>query len=421
MTNGMVWRRQTLQNGLRVLSFPRQTANTAQLSVAVEYGSNHEPEEIAGVAHYLEHMLAGGSTKRIRMSRSIEDSGGILDFYTDHEHMMSTMDILPEELPEASEVISDLLFSTDFEEEKFGRERKIILNELAEALDDPTERVEELLMKSLFKNHPVRRPVGGYPKTVKQLTLKQLSDAQNANYIPENMIVVLAGNFSEQTRQTVLKPFEDKNAKKPPSKKAIEPETAKPEPLVVKQKSGIAQAYLSIGARTVGTSHKDTATLDVLSAILSGGTSSRLFIELREKNALTYDASSDHNKGVDFGFLSIDCAVKEKNLPKAQNLILKELSKLKTEKVAAEELERSKNLICAEILRGMDNPHETSEIIAYMEIQFRSERALEDYVGRVKAVSSDGIMDVANRYLGEENLATVILKPKNDIYKKNAF
>ena len=412
MTNGMFWRRSILPNGLRVLSFPRQTANTTQLSVAVEYGSNHEPEEIAGVAHYLEHMLAGGSTKRIHQSRSVEDSGGVLDFYTDHEHMMSTMDILPEELPEASQVISELLFSTDFEEEKFGRERKIILNELAEALDDPTERVEELLMKSLFKNHPVRRPVGGYPKTVKQLTLKQLSEAQNANYVPENMILVLAGNFSEQARQTVLRPFEDKAAKKTPAKKAIVPETAKPEPLVVKQKCGITQAYLSIGARTVGTSHKDTATLDVLSAILSGGASSRLFIELREKNALTYDVNSDHNKGVDFGFFSIDCAVKDKNLAKAQSIILKELSKLKTEKVAASELEKSKNLICAEILRGMDNPHETSEIIAYMEIQFRSEMALRDYVGRVKAVSSEDIMRAANIYLREDCFSTVILKPK---------
>ena len=99
-------------------------------------------------------------------------------------------------------------------------------------------------------------------------------------------------------------------------------------------------------------------------------------------------------------------------MPKAQNLILKEISKLKTEKVAAEELERSKNLICAEILRGMDNPHETSEIIAYMEIQFRSEMALENYVGKIKAVTSENIIEAANTYLKENCLSTVILKPK---------
>ncbi len=187
MTTAMFWRRNILPNGLRVLLFPRQSANTTQLSIAVEYGSNQEPEEIAGVAHFLEHMLAGGSTKRIQLSRSIENSGGILDFYTDHEHMMSTMDILPEELTEASFVISELLFNMDFEEEKFKQERKIILNELAEASDDPTERIEELLLKSLFKEHPVKRPVGGFPKTVKHLTLDQLSDiTQNKLYSPKH-------------------------------------------------------------------------------------------------------------------------------------------------------------------------------------------------------------------------------------------
>src|SRR5665647_1024436 len=139
MTTAMFWRRNILPNGLRVLLFPRQSANTTQLSIAVEFGSNQEPEEIAGVAHFLEHMLAGGSTKRIKLSRSIEDSGGILDFYTDHEHMMTTMDILPEKLIEASNVISKLVFNGDFKDQNFKKERKIILNELSEALDDPCE------------------------------------------------------------------------------------------------------------------------------------------------------------------------------------------------------------------------------------------------------------------------------------------
>ena len=189
-------------------------------------------------------------------------------------------------------------------------------------------------------------------------------------------------------------------------------ETAKPEPLVVEKKSGIAQTYLSIGARTVCSSHQDAPTLDLMSALLSGGTSSRLFIELREKNALTYDVNSDHNKGVDFGYFNINCAVKDKNLVKAKELILKELTKLRTEKVPIDELERTKNLIMADILRGMDNPQECSEILAYMEMQFKSEKALVDYIGKIKAVSSEDIMEAANTYLQEDNLSTVILKPK---------
>ncbi len=309
-------------------------------------------------------------------------------------------------------VLSELLFNNDFEEEKFGREQKIILNELAEASDDPTEKTEELLMKSLFKNHPVKRPVGGFPKTVRKLTLKQLIKAHRTNYIPQNMILILAGNLSEKNSGIVLKNFEDKTSEKLRSKKIHPLEIGKPEPLVVKKKSGIAQSYFSIGARTVCSGHKDAPTLDLISAILSGGTSSRLFIELREKNALTYDVNSDNNKGLDFGFFNIDCAVKDRNLDKANDLIGKELAKLKTQKPPTKEIERTKNLITAEILRGMDNPHETSEILAYMEIQFRNERSLLDYIDKIKAVSSENITEAANTYFQEDCLSTVILKPK---------
>ena len=120
------------------------------------------------------------------------------------------MNVLPETLTEDSAVISKLLFDNAFEEEKLTQERKIILNELAEAADDPTEKVEELLLKNLFKNHPIRRPVGGFPKTIKRLTVDQLKNAHETNYVPQNMILILTGNFSEKSCEKVLEDFGSK-------------------------------------------------------------------------------------------------------------------------------------------------------------------------------------------------------------------
>ena len=412
MTSAMFWRRSILANGLKVLLFPRESANTTQLSVAVKYGSNNEPEEIAGSAHFLEHMVAGGSAERIQLSRCIENSGGILEFYTEREYMMTTINVLPDSVAHGSLIISKLLFDKCFEEEKFNQERKIILNELCEASDDPTEKVEELLLKSLFKVHPIKRPVGGFPKTIKQLKLGQLSIAHEMNYVPQNMILILTGNFSEKTAKEVLKKFESKTVDKTLSGKINAVEAGKPIPLVVEKKAGIAQTYLSIGARTVCSSHRDGPALDLISAILSGGASSRLFIELRENNALTYDVNSDHNMGIDWGYFNVNCAVKNKNLIKAQELIAKELLKLRSEKVPVTEIERSKNLIIADILRGMDNPQQSSDILAYMEMQFENEKSLVDYIAKLKAVSSENIIDAANTYLKEDCFSTVLLKPK---------
>jgi predicted Zn-dependent peptidase len=412
MTTPILWRRNKLSNGLTVLLYPRKYANTAQLSIAVEYGSNQEPEEIAGSAHFLEHMIAGGSAKRIQLSRGIEDSGGILDFYTEREYMMTTMNILPESLTEDSAVISKLLFDDGFEVEKFSQERKTILNELAEASDDPIEKVEELLLKSLFRVHPLKRPVGGFPKTIKQLTLGQLENAREMNYVPQNMILILTGNFSEKVSDSVLEDFGNKNLGKTPSRKTFPVEPAKPKPLVIKKKAGLTQTYLSIGARTVCSSDKDAVVLDLISAILSGGASSRLFIELREKNALTYDVQSDHTTGVDWGYFNINCAVKSMNVAKARDLIFKEILKVRTEKVPANEVERGKNQILADILRGMDSQQQLSDILAYMEIQFKSEKSLTEYISQLKAVSSENIMEAAETHLREDSFSTVLLSPK---------
>jgi predicted Zn-dependent peptidase len=410
MPDSMTWKRNVLPNGLRVLQLPKQYANTTQLSVAVEFGSNHEPEEEAGVAHFLEHMLAGGSTERIHLSRSVENTGGILDFYTDHEHMMSTMDVLPEDLPRVSKGMAELLFNNNFEQEKFVQESKIILNEIAEVSDDPNEKIEEMLLQSLFKNHPVKRPVAGFEETVKRLTLRKLSKMHLTNYVPQNMVLILSGKFSTEECQKALENFENKSAMQIPQKSVYTPE-GKPEPLVTVKKLGITQAYLSVGARTVPASHHDVATLDLMGTLLGGSTSSRLFIELREKNALTYDVVSDHCKGVDFGFLSVNCAVKERNIAKTKALIFKELCKLRAEKVSSNELERNKKLVITGILRGMDNSQDAVEILAYMERQFKGKKSLENYFCEIQEVTSKKIMDAANLYLQEDNIATAILKP----------
>jgi predicted Zn-dependent peptidase len=412
MSNGLVWRRSILPNGLRVLYLPKPSANTAQLSVAVEYGSNSEVEAEAGSAHFLEHMLAGGSDKRIQKSRSIESFGGSLNFYTDREYTMSFVDVLPESLPQTSQILSDLLFDNAFEETKFNSERKIILNELREASDDPTEQIDEILLKNLFKSHPIRRPIGGYPKTINKLTLKQLEAIHTAAYEPQNMILMLMGNLSDTQIQTVLKHFANTPKQQKITKTLHPQETQKPPREEQKKKKGIAQTYLSIGTKTVNTKNPDAPIIDLISMILGGGASSRMFIELREKRALTYDVLATHSKGLDFGYFSINCAVKNVNLNKARGLIFKEFKKLLETLVPAEELERNKKLILSGILRGIDNPDECQDILAFMEIQFNNEKSLGSYLEKIKTVTTTDIQNAAQTYLQEDNFNTAIITPK---------
>ncbi len=411
MSANLIWQRKVLPNGLTVLLYPRQSANTAQLSVGVKFGSNQEQKHQAGIAHFLEHMLAGGSDQRIKLSRKIEDHGGILDFYTDREQVVGTMDVTPQNLSRAASILSELFFGGEFNADKFEIERKIILNELAEVEDDPSVKIEELLLEKLYRKHPIRIPVGGYPKTVKKLTLQQLVDAHRINYVPNNMLLVLSGNVSEDNLEETLDGFKDKRGEGAPERTVPSLETSKPKPLVVKEKSGITQTYLCMGARTVNSRHKDTPALDLISTLLGGGTSSRLFTELREKHAVTYDVSSAHCKGVDFGYLSINCAVNNNKVDKTRTLIFEELAKLRETSILPEELERVKQIMLGGVLRGMDNPHDCSEIITFMEMQHRSEYALKNYVEKIKAVTTRDIQDAANLYFAEDNFCSAIFNP----------
>ncbi len=411
MSANLVWRRKPLPNGLTVLLYPRQSANTAQLSVGVKYGSNQEPKEQAGIAHFIEHMLAGGSEERIKLSRSVEDHGGVLDFYTDREQVVGTMDVTPDKLVDASTILSELFFGNKFDADKFELERKIILNELAEVEDDPVVKVEELLLENLYKKHPIRCPIGGYPKTVKKLTLHQLMDEYTSNYVPGNMILVLSGNVSEENLDATLDGFKEQPGSGAPVRPVVPAETVKPKPFVVEEKAGITQTYLSMGARTVNATHNDSPVLDLIGALLGGGTSSRLFIELREKHAVTYDVNSAHYKGSDFGYFSVNCAVNNSKMDKARALILGELANLRTKNVPADELERSKQIMLGGALRGMDNPHDCSEIISYMELQFGNELALKNYVAKIKAVTADDLREVAAKHLTEDCICTAVLNP----------
>jgi predicted Zn-dependent peptidase len=408
----IAWQRRVLPNGIRMLLFPRMSSMTAQLSVAVAYGSNLDPEENAGMAHFLEHMTAGGSAKQIQRSRSIELMGGYLDFSTCNEDTMIVSDVTPDKLCKASQTFSELLFDCVFEEEKLLSERKIILHEIAEAEDDPWNVVDDLLKKNLFKTHPVKRPVLGFRKTVRKFSLDELDKIHHVNYVPQNIVLALSGNFSDESAETVAQNFDCAENKSGVSNNQPPVEIAKHTEETKKAKTGISQTYLSMGTRTVHSRHPDLPALNVIDTLLGVGSSSRLFIELREKKALAYSIESAHEYGLDYGYFHIDCAIESKRLEETKCLLQKELEKLRNVKVLDDELNKSKGMIEGTILRTVDSPVDFPETMAVMEMQFNSEYALQKYLENVKGLSANDILEVANKYLAEDRLSTAVLYPK---------
>lgn len=406
------WKREILPNGMRVLELPRASDATTRLCLAVEYGSTSDSKSDAGLAHLLEHMLGGGSAKRLQICEEIERMGGYVNFFTAPEYTVGFVQALPNRILQSMKALTQLMYDPTFEQGKFENEQKVVLNEIDETLDDPGERVDQILRQSLFKTHPIRRPIGGYHNTVSRMTLQKLCNTHQIRYTAHNTILVLTGNFAEHHKATAIKSLSKIEQAENPSKKHRFRTDTRYRRRTVQKRPGIAQAYLSMGSQTVPATHKDVCALDVIDKVMGGGTSSRLFTELREKRGLAYGVESAHYNGSDFGFFTASCALKSKNLQKATRLIQEEFLKMRNEKISTEELNKGKDMILGSIFQQADNPLGCPAMLAETEILFHSEHAITDYLKQVKKVAADDIIRVANKYLDEDSFSTAIITPK---------
>ena len=413
MNGSLSWKRKILSNGLTVLLYQRPVAMTAQLSLAIKYGSNDDSEDKIGTAHFLEHMLVGGSQKRIKLHHEIERLGGASNFETSKECTFSMLDVFPERLPEAAKVLSGLLFDNRFEKDKLEHERKVILNEIAEASDDPWDKTAETLLKCLFRKHPAKNPIMGSKKTVRQTALRDIEEAHENYYSPRNMILILTGKYSDEAADSLLEDFQNRENSGSTSRQKRTIEVGRPKNALMR-KAGINQAYLSFGLRTPPAKDPDIRAIELINAILGIGESSRLFVELREKRPLTYDFDSVNVAGLDFGYFSIDCAVKAKSVEQTQNIIQEELQKLKNHPVPKDELAKSKNLLLSDVFRSVDYPHTLPRILTDSELYFENENVLVHYLDRIRSLSERNVTEVANKYFQESNYATVITTPKSN-------
>ncbi|MGF3522593.1 MAG: M16 family metallopeptidase, partial [Candidatus Bathyarchaeia archaeon] len=355
----------------------------------------------------------GGSPERISLSRDIERLGGSVDFFTTHDYTMIVADVLPEKSCETTKILSRLLFESQFAKENFEKEQKIILHEIAEAKDNPWVQLDEMLTRCLYRFHPVRNPVSGYAKTVRGLTLKDIEQTHLAQYVPSNIVLALTGQFTNNHKEDILQTFgaaENRGGSVVNSPVGVE--NSRPQGGVARRRSGLSQAYLSVGARTVSGKHPDIPALELINIIMGGGASSRLFIEMREKRALAYNVLSSQECGMDYGYFHIDCAVKPKNVDRAVRLLFGELQKIQAEEVSDLELSRAKDMILGAICREVDSPVNLPETLASMEMLFNSETSLIEYIDKVKAVTAKDIAETASKYFHESNCSVVTLTPK---------
>lgn len=410
MSNILSWERTVLANGLRILRLPRASDSTVRLCFAVEYGSNNDSPEKSGLAHFLEHLLVGGSKRRIQSLRKIERLGGFLDCMTTPEYTIIISHFLPEEFLQVSGILSEISFDRDFQIFHFRKEKKVVLEEVNEIFDDPWKRIDQMVRESLFRKNPIMKPPCGIHETVDRLSLETVMKTHQANYVPNNMILVLTGKYREKDLQKAQHDFWEHCSSGSESERPPFLEDAKPvEQNKIAKRTGLSQTYFAVGVKTVPRKHQDSSTLDTINFAMGATESSRLFRELREKRGLAYSVGSYHTQGSDYGYFVTLAAVKKRNLDKALKLVQSELLKLRIQEMSNTELNTAKVMLKGDVIRSFDSPTDCPNLLVEAEIMFHNKNSIIDYLERVKSVSKSEVTDVADKYLCDENLATVVL------------
>lgn len=406
-----------LGNGLRVALAPCEAESVA-FGLFVAAGSRHEPAELAGISHFIEHMLFKGTPTRtpLDISRAIEGRGGMFNACTGEEATAYFAHLPWEYLDEAVDILSDMFLHAAMAKDEFDREKRVVLEEIRMYEDDPDSVALENLQRALFPKSSLGRPVAGSEKTLLPLRPADLRRYVRERYLPSRTYAVVVGRFD---RDAALESVASRlgrfggraegRAPKPPCGRAAR--YGRVVPSVVKAKE-VQQTRIAVGYRTFGLTDRRMYAAAVFDAILGRGMSSRLFQEVREKRGLSYDISSRMQFFSDAGMWTVAAGVEPAKEEAALETVDRELRRIRERRVGAAELKRVKDFM----LGNFRLAHErvTAKLHFYGQTLLAFGRAVEpeEQVRGVAAVTADDVLAVANDILdpGLRSVSRVVPK-----------
>src|SRR3954469_3428840 len=404
--------RTVLPNGLRVLVAPMPHTRSAAVSIYVGAGSRYETAVEAGLSHFIEHLTFKGTTRRPTsqaISEAIDGVGGVLNAATDREYTVYYAKVARPHLEIAVDVLADLVHSPLYDPTEIEKERKVVLEELASVADSPGQQVDLLLDELLWPSQPLGWDVAGTNESVSGLTRDMVVDYTRRQYSPNNMVVAVAGNLAEAEVLERLAPtLGSLTAGQAHGWFPANDEQSAPKCQVMYKRT--EQTHISIGMHALSLKHPDRYALDLLSSLFGESMSSRLFMELRERQGLCYDVHSYVSHFLDSGSFGLYAAVDPENAHQAAAALMAELRRLR-DGVPDEELRKAKELAKGRMLLRMEDTRSVSGWLGGQEILCGAIQSPEEVVERIEAVTPADLDRVVSVLLRKEHLAMAVVGP----------
>ncbi|MFB8229241.1 M16 family metallopeptidase [Cellulosimicrobium sp. NPDC055967] len=404
--DGATIRRSVLPGGVRVLTESMPGLRSATMGAWVGVGSRDETDGHFGSTHFLEHLLFKGTARRSAMdiAEAFDAVGGEANAATGKEHTCYYARVLDADLPMAVDVIADMVTSARLDPDELETERGVILEELAMNDDDPSDVVHEEFAAAVLGGHALGRPIGGTPDTINAVPREAVWEHYRWHYRPETLVVAAAGGVDHDTLVAqVGQALHDggwsldadtaPRARRDPADPALADVGTTGVELSVHR--AVEQANVVIGGTGLSATDDRRFTLSVLSAVLGGGMSSRLFQEIREKRGLaysTYSFASGHGGIGTFG-LYAGCAPSK--VDEVTELLHAELDRLAGDGITGAELDRSIGQLSGGMVLGLEDSGSRMSRLGKAELVYGELLSVEESLDAIRSVTADDVQKLA--------------------------
>mgnify|MGYP001558549697 CR=1 FL=1 len=394
-----------LKNGITLI-FEKTSSKSVAVEIMFKVGSNYENLKVAGISHFLEHMLFEGTKKRKtsrEIANEIEKYGGDFNAYTTGDRTAFFIKIINKKFDNALDILSDIIKNPVFGEKIMEKEKQVILKEINMVNDDPRLFQWILFQQALFEKHPAANPTYGTAKTVKAITRKQLVDHYTTHYTPNNMIISIAGNVNS-VRKKIERYFHELKQKKIITREKVNEPAQKRMKKVVRKKKTL-NSYMVLGYKAVPRMHKDSYVFDVITAILGRGQSGWMFDEIRNKRGLAYQVGINNESEKDYGMFAVYTNLDKKNIGKAKEIIMQQFHKLRG--VTKLDIDEAKTFIEGNhTLQMEDNFHCTDNFSFWDTI--KDAKLANSYINNIKKVTAEDIKRIAAEYFTDKYTLVVV-------------
>lgn len=386
-----MFQRKVLDNGIRIIAEKIDSIRSVSFGVWIGTGSRNEASKVNGISHFIEHMMFKGTenyTSR-EIAQRIENIGGQLNAFTSKESTCYYTRTLDSHLEIAMDTLSDMMLRSVFTEQEIQKERGVVIEEINMYEDSPEELVHDLFQMKVWGDNPLAAPILGTADILNNLGQKEIKEYISARYVPENVVIAVAGNFEyEDLYQKIEKYFgtwKKDSRKDEPEQKAIF------HPGITVKRKEVEQVHMCVGVPGLALGDRFIYPLIVVNTVLGGGMSSRLFQSIREERGLAYSVYSYLSHYTDAGLLAIYAGMNANQLQEANKVILEEIKLMKEQKLTEDEILKTKEQLKGSYMLGLESTSSRMNSLGKSELLTGKVRTPDEVLKELDAITKEDV------------------------------